>query len=429
MKDTTDICDRKTYVPSACVRKEIPRQRFLDSTCSKVIRLRRRTTSDGKFVRTYWLILFLICFAVAFIASGCKKREKPESSVPTVEVALPLVDSVTIYNEYPATIVTESQADVVAKVNGQILSRNFQPGSYVKKGQLLYVIESKTYSAAVGEAKAQLQSAQSQLEYATKHLAALQEAYASDAVSEMEVAQARSARAEAAAAVNSARATLESQSIRLGYCRITAPVSGKITESLLDVGEYVSGEGAPVKLATIYNDADLKVSFTIPENEYASISSKGDGFKAPPFSDMPLIVSASPSGEDGAPVYKAALDYEAPNVESSSGSVTLIARLKSPGEYLRSGMYGKIKLPVSTLPKGILVRDVSLSTDQRGNYLYTLNDSDRIVYTPVKVGDLYQDTLRLVLSGIGPHTRYVTRAMISVRNGEKVMPKLITNPN
>lgn len=226
MKDTTDICDRKTYASSACVRKEIPRQRFLDPTCSKVIRLRRRTPSNGKLVRTYWLILFLICFAVAFIASGCKKKEGRESSVKTVEVALPLVDSVTIYNEYPATIVTESQADVVAKVNGQILSRNFQPGSYVKKGQLLYVIESKTYSAAVGEANA-------------------------------------------------------------------------------------------------------------------------------------LIVSASPSGEDGAPVYRAALDYEAPNVESSSGSVTLTARLKSPGKYLRSGMYGKIKLPVSTSPKGILVRDAS----------------------------------------------------------------------
>lgn len=369
--------------------------------------------------------LSLFCAVAMFLVYGCKKKDKTAEETPVVEVATPVIDSVTIYNSYPATIISDSQADVVAKVNGQIVSRNFKPGSYVTKGQVLYVIDSKTYQASVNQSRAQLASARSQLDYATKHLAALREAYKTNAVSEMEVAQAESARSQALASVNSAQAALESQSIMLGYCSVKAPISGKITESVLDVGEYVSGEASPVKLATIYNDADLVVDFSIPESEYALVSSTEKGFEGEAFKEMPLTISSAPDGSDGISGFHASLIYEAPNVESTSGTVRLRAKVNEASDILRAGMYARIQFPVSTSPHAMLVRDASVSTDQRGSYLYTLDDSDKVVYTPVKTGDLYQDSLRLIKSGIKPDTRYVTRAMISVRSGEKVKPKLV----
>ena len=72
----------------------------------------------------------------------------------------------------------------------------------------------------------------------------------------------------------------------------------------------------------------------------------------------------------------------------------------------------------------MLVKDASLGTDQLGRYLYTVNDSDRVVYTPVKVGELYDDSLRIVTSGITPSTRYVTRALLKVRDGMAIRPVL-----
>lgn len=376
--------------------------------------------------KVFPILLFTGCVITAFVFTGCKKKDKMTAQeTPEIEVATPVVDSVTVYNSYPATIISDSQADVVAKVNGQIVSRSFKPGSYVKKGQVLYVIDSKTYQASVSQSKAQLASARSQLDYATKHLAALKEAYKTNAVSEMEVAEAESARSQAMASVNSAQAALESQSIMLGYCTVKAPISGMITESILDVGEYVSGEAAPVKLATIYNDGDLVIDFSIPEAEYAALTAQGTGFKNPAYSKMPIEISSTPDGENAIKGYTASMTYEAPNVDTSSGTVKLRAKVNEATESLRAGMYAQVKLPVASSSHAMLVRDASVSTDQRGSYLYTLNDSNKVVYTPVKVGDLYHDTLRLVKSGIKPDTRYVTRAMISVRNGEKVIPKLV----
>lgn len=366
--------------------------------------------------------LFVLCMLLAFFATGCKKQVKQAEGPQEVAVAIPIVDSVTIYKDYPATIISDSQADVVAKVNGTILSRNFTPGSYVKKGQLLYVIDSKSYQANVSASQAQLASAKSQLEYASSHLKALKEAYKTNAVSEMEVAQAESAKAQAMAAVNSAQSSLQSQSIMLGYCKVVAPISGKITESALDVGEYVAGEGSPVKLATIYDDDDLVIDFSIPEYEYAAVTNSGKRFKDKAFTEMPVEISSSPEAGESISGYVASLIYEAPNVESTSGTVKMRAKVNNADEKLRAGMYARIKMPVKEEPHALLVRDASISKDQRGSYLYTLDNADKVVYTPVKIGDLYQDTLRLVTSGIRPDTRYVTQAMISVRSGEKVKP-------
>ena len=83
-------------------------------------------------------------------------------------------------------------------------------------------------------------------------------------------------------------------------------------------------------------------------------------------------------------------------------------------------MYCTIRMPYKVDPKAMLVRDASIGTDQLGKYVYVVNDSSKVVYTPIKTGDLVADTLRLVTGGLKPHDRYVTSALLKVRNGMKV---------
>lgn len=85
-------------------------------------------------------------------------------------------------------------------------------------------------------------------------------------------------------------------------------------------------------------------------------------------------------------------------------------------------MYVDVSLPTGVDPEAILVRDASLSTDQLGKFLYTVNDSDRVVYTHVQVGELADDSMRIVTSGLKPGDRYVTSAMLKVRDGMTVKP-------
>ncbi|MDE6272205.1 MAG: efflux RND transporter periplasmic adaptor subunit [Muribaculaceae bacterium] len=388
----------------------------------------RRMKQFNRAMR-YGLFLSCGCVIMCMLFAGCKKKSdhQQEDAPKEIEVALPIVDSVDVYADFPANLVSLSQADVVARVNGNILKRHFTEGSYVTKGQLLYTIESTNYTSGVSQARAQLESARSQLDYATKHYNALTEAFAMDAVSQMEVEQGHSSKIQAEAAVRSAQAALEAQNVKLGYCNVYAPISGKISASTLDAGNYVAGEGSPVKLATIYDDNNLTVNFSVPEYQYSEIGRQPAGFNSPVYQNFPVVISSSPDVEDNSTIYHASLIYQAPSVDPSSGVVALKARINDAGDELRAGMYGKVKFPIATVSDGILVREASISTDQRGKYLYTLNDSNRIVYTPIETGELYHDSLRLVKSGISPKTRYVTRAMMSVRNGELVRPVVIKN--
>ncbi len=386
-----------------------------------------------KFQRMGRTILFGGCVLLVCLCSCSDKKKEADAGTTAarIEVAnLELKDSVILYNSYPATPESQSQADVVARVNGQILKKHFENGSYVAKGQVLFTIESTTYAASVNEAKAQVNSALGQLDYAEKHLAALEQAYDANAVSEMDVIQARSAKSQAQASVNQAKASLTTASTRLGYCTVVAPVSGRITDATLDVGAYVNGEGAPVTLATIYDESDLAVQFTVPDYEYAAISSSGEGFKSDIYRNIPVYITNSEEEvTDGAPTYVASLSYQAPSVDPSSGNILLKAKIKNDSESLRPGMYGRVMLPTGMMDKAVVIDDASISTDQRGKYVYVVNDSNKVVYTPIEVGQLYNDSLRIVKKGLNPTDRYVTRAMISVRNGETVTPVMSKSVN
>ena len=120
--------------------------------------------------------------------------------------------------------------------------------------------------------------------------------------------------------------------------------------------------------------------------------------------------------------YTADLTYLAPDVDASTGTLALMADIDNKYNELKAGMYVTVRLPYKVDPQAMLVRDASIGTDQLGSYVYVVNDSNRVVYTPVKTGDLIADTMRIVESGLRPGDRYVRSAMLKVRNGMTVEP-------
>ena len=116
------------------------------------------------------------------------------------------------------------------------------------------------------------------------------------------------------------------------------------------------------------------------------------------------------------------MSYLAPDIRLSTGTLEVKAKVGNPYGELKAGMYVTVSLPSGFEPHAILVRDASIGTDQQGKFLYVVNDSDKVVYTPVKVGALVRDSMRIVNSGISPQTRYVTKALLKVKDGMKVKP-------
>ncbi|MDE6028203.1 MAG: efflux RND transporter periplasmic adaptor subunit [Muribaculaceae bacterium] len=364
---------------------------------------------------------YIFMLGLTFLAAaGCKHGEDKNglrSEIPDIDVAEATTDSITLYKTYPGTLSAGVTADVVAEVSGRILSTHYRSGDYVRKGQSLFTIESTTYRDAVSKAEAALSTARSQHEYYTRQYAAMTKAFEADAVSQMEVLQAKSNMEQAAASIRDAEAALSTARQNLSRCNVVAPISGYISNGAPDPGNYVNGQGAPVKLCTIYDNSTMTANFYLSDTQYEELLGRNGGISSAIYRNVPLNFKER-IGND----YTTDLYYVAPTVSESTGTLLLKGKLENRNNELKDGMYVTVSLPYGTEPKAVLVKDASIGSDQLGKYMYIVNDSNKVVYTPVEVGSVYQDSLRVITSGVKPGQKYVTKALLTVQRGERINP-------
>lgn len=351
-------------------------------------------------------------------STGKKVSGEAAAEPMRVDVALPEVDSVVLHKTFPGYLSANTKLDIVARVNGYLVGKYFVDGEIVKQGQKLFSIEDSQYRDALQQAEAQLQSAIATNEYATKHYHAMKKALESDAVSQMDVIQAESAMNESRASIESAKAAVQTAKTTLGYCTVYAPFEGRIAAPGVTVGDYLAGGGSPVKLTTIYDDKIVKANITIEDGLYLEILDNMKNNNVD-YTAIPVMFSDTLPHR-----YHGKLSYVAPNIDQSTGSLELQVEIANPYEELKAGMYSLVYLPFDTDPAAILVKDASIGTDQQGKYLYTVNSDNKVVYTPIEIGEIVNDTMRIVTRGITPETRYVTKALLKVREGASVNPVL-----
>lgn len=372
-------------------------------------------------------VIYAACAAMlAFLPLSCRKQDKDASrAMPemSVEVTPVVVDSVTLFKQYPGTLIANRSVDIMARVSGILSRPMYTAGDFVREGQPLFTIESSQYRNAVATAEASLATARSDNEYAESHYEAVKRAYERNAVSKMELSQALNARDQSRAAISSAEAALSEARSELAKTTVRATLDGHISINELSGGSYVQGEASPVKLATIYDDAQVVANFAIEDRSFLRMFENPNNRHLIDYKAIPVKF-----GEQLPHSYTANLDYMDPAVDPSTGTILLQAAIDNPYGELRAGMYCTIDMPYKVEPEAILVRDASIGTDQQGRYVYAVNDSDRVVYTPVKTGDMANDSMRVITSGLSRGQRYVTSALLKVRDGMTVKPYTAPQP-
>lgn len=360
-------------------------------------------------------------FLVLSVLTGCKEKKDAGAmkGMPTlaISVAKPIVKDITLTKDYPGYLTTEKTVNLVARVNGTLQSTSYTAGGRVKQGQLLFVIEPTLYKDKVEQAEAALKTAQAQLEYARSNYSRMKEAVKSDAVSQIQVLQAESSVAEGVAAVNNAEAALSTAHTNLSYCYVRAPFDGTISKATVDVGSYVGGSLQPVTLATIYKDNQMYAYFNVADNQWLEMLMNNRQSAQ----ELPKKIMVQ-LGKEGSEMYPATLDYLSPNVDLNTGTLTVRANFDNPQRILKSGLYVSITLPYGEADNAMLVKEASIGTDQLGKYLYLVNDSNIVRYRHIEIGQLIGDTLRQVTGGLSPQDRYVTKALMKVRDGMKIKP-------
>lgn len=364
-----------------------------------------------------------VCAALMLTACDKKKAPHTEMEALPIEVAKPVVKNVTLTKDYPGYLEAESTVDLVGRVNGTLEAKNFAPGSRVRQGQVLFVIEPTLYENAVKQAEATLKTAKADLEYANSSYQRMKEAIKSDAVSRIQYLQAESNVASAQAAVSNAEAALKTARTNLSYCYVKAPSDGVIDVSPYSVGAYIGGALQPVKLATVFRDNRMYSYFDIADNQYLAFQLVQEHKSKIPVESHFVTLRL---GTDGEQTWKAKLDYLSPNVTLTTGTLRLRAELDNPEGVLRPGMFVSVTLPYGEEQHAILVNDASIGTDQLGKFLYVVNDSNMVNYRHIETGQLTDNNMRIVKSGLSPSERYVTKALLKVRQGMRIRPVMET---
>jgi RND family efflux transporter MFP subunit len=362
-------------------------------------------------------ILFVA--ALLCIAACQKNVERTSSGALPVEVALPVVKDITLTREYPGYLDADATISIMGRVNGSIIKRNFTEGGRVRKGERLFVIEPTLYENAVKQAEAALQTARSSLEYANSNYERMKIAINSNAVSQIELLQAKSNVESGNAAVENAEAALKTARTKLSYCYVTAPENGIIGLRNYPVGAYIQGEMSPVELCKLYKDDIMYAYFDISDRQWLNKIRRGEEAM-----DQSRITFTMGGGKYF--TWDAVIDYLAPDVNLGTGTLTVRAQLKNSGGFLKPGSYISVVLPYDEIKNAVLVNDASIGTDQLGKFVYVVDSTGQVEYRRIETGAIVDDTLRLVTGGLAPTDRYVTKALLKVRNGMQVTP--VTEP-
>ena len=362
----------------------------------------------------------IIALSVLLFITGCGKKESssPMETLP-VEVAKPWVENVTLTRDYPGYLKGETSVDIVGRVNGTLLSKLYPSGTRVKKGQTLFVVDPTLYQNAVKQAKANLKMAKANLNYAKNNYERMKEAIKTDAVSRIQLVQADTNVQSCEAEVSNAEAELKTAQVNLNYCYIKSPIDGIADLAEYADGAYISGEGNPVKLTTVYKYDKMYAYFDISDNQYLTFELLRNPDTKIPEADHEVTLRV---GADGAKTWQGKLNYLSPNFSLSTGTMRLRAELDNPDGVLKPGLYVSVTLPYAIAEKAILVDNASIGTDQLGKYLYVVNDNNEVNVRHIEVGQLVDDNRRIVTSGLSPDERYVTKALMKVRQGMKIEP-------
>jgi membrane fusion protein (multidrug efflux system) len=403
-----------------------------------------------------------------FLLAGCFEANRyVEPPPPEVTVVRPVRRPVTDYLETTGTAQPVLSVDIRARVRGFLKEQHFREGSVVKNGQLLLVIDEEPFRLALDQARLRLAEAEaavrkarqskarevgraqltldlSQLNLARviearqrtltgRGVGAREELDQAEATRKKNEAQVEATRAQlnqmeadyetsilaAEAVAGSARMAVRNAEIELGYCRMYAPIDGRISRINYHVGNLV-GDGQSSLLATIVKGDPIYAYTSVSEADlirYRSLIGE-TGSSGPDEAAMPMELGLA--GERGYP-HRGRADYQEPAADPGTGTVKLRGIFPNSDGAILPGFFVRVRIPAGRPHDALLVPERALGNDQSGAFLLVVGRDDVVEYRPVKAGPRI-DEMRVVEGNIGPEDRVVVEGLLRARPRLKVNP-------
>ena len=362
---------------------------------------------------------------VAGLLAGCgDSNTYVPPPPPKVTVTTAQKKPVTRYLETTGNVAAVNSADLVARVSGFVEAIKYEDGAAVKKGQVLFVIEQKPYELKVQQAKAAEDNAKATLIKAQADYQRQSDLMPSGSASKAALDNSLGTRDSAQGALDQASASTKLAQNDLAYTQVTAPFDGIVTARKVSVGAFVSGTGNP--LASIVSTDPVYVNFSIGEQETIHVRAMIAERGLTPADLKKVPVEVSLQTETGFP-HKGTLDYAAPTVDPSTGTLAGRGLFDNPGRVLLPGLFVRVRIPLGPPKEELLVPDTALGTDQGGRYLLIVNKDDVVDQRRVALGPL-DGTLQVIDKGLGEGDRVIINGMLRAVPGQKVDPQAASAP-
>lgn len=418
-----------------------------------------------------WGIPLAMAFVVLATSAGCyQKAKKRDLAPPEVHVAEAKKQEIRQYKDYTGKTKACESVSIPARVQGFLEKMTFTPGQFVKKDDPLFIIEQTQYRANVERAKADLTTARADCEYAKSDYERTVELYNSNKSMTLDDVQNRARNYEQAqAAVESAAAALVEAELQFSYTEVNAPINGKISRNLVDVGNLV-GEisTAFTPLATINNMDPMYVYFDISDGDFYQFvelyghptikARRNNGGNAngqtPESKDDSKPEEKSEAGKDGktnkndddvawpfvfqlvrqdndegvAKVdeqypYKGVINYIDNTINPNMGSIVVRGEIENSDYAIYPGAVCHIKVPSTVLPDATVVYDKAVAKDLSNYYMFVINKEKKVERRIVEKGPAVDREFCVILSGIKPGETYIVEGLQKVRVDQEVAAK------
>src|SRR5215469_18697807 len=358
----------------------------------------------------------ILGMSVALAACG-DSNQYAAPPPPKVTVATPVERPISHYFDATGNTAAVNSVDLVARVQGFVQAISYTDGAFVKKDTSLFTIEPEPYKLKVDAAKASVVSAQAALTQAQaeyeRQAALVGKQVSTQANYDKALAQRDSGQAD----LQSAQANEQEAEINLGYTDVTAPFDGVVSARQVSIGQLV-GASSPTVLSTIVQLDPIWVNFTASERDVlqvrAALASRGETTAT--LIGIPVEVGLQT--EDGYP-HKGKLDYVAPTVNASTGTLAGRAVLENADRALLPGYFVRVRIASRQLEPSLLVPNVALGSDQGGAYVLVVNAQSVVEQRPVEAGQVVGD-LRVIEHGLGKDDRVVVGGIMRAIPGQKV---------
>ena len=365
------------------------------------------------------------------VSVGCTRRSAagPSSSdaktaAPEVLVGRPVVQTITDYEDFIGHTEAMMAVEIRARVSGYLVEglKDGGPnkeGTEVKKGELLFEIDPRTYEADRNKAEAALVQSQAHLERLSKDLKRAQELLPTRSIAQGDYDQIAGDHKEAEAAVKTAQAALRLAELNVEFTKVRAPCNGRVSKQLIDPGNMVQIDQTP--LTTIVTLDPIYAYFDIDERTLLKLRRMVRAGKVQSAREAKVQILLGLADEDAYP-HVGTIDFADNRVDAMTGNLQLRGVFPNPKRIISPGMFARIRLPIGGPHQAILIPEAALGSDQGQRFVYIVNDKNEVEYRRVQIGSLH-GTLRVIESGVAEADRVVLEGLQRIQPGIAVQPK------